>query len=117
MSDKAIGSAAPSYYAVLYAELRVVARAHGYALGLHGSLRRDLDLIAVPWIETPSDEATFVEAMRQAAEGYVLPKEAGGSPFGLKPHGRRAYTIVLKGCSATVPPDQFASFIDLSIVP
>lgn len=54
MSDKAIGSAAPSYYAVLYAELRVVARAHGYALGLHGSLRRDLDLTKSGGSKSPS---------------------------------------------------------------
>ncbi len=29
------------------------ARECGYALAIHGSMERDLDLIAVPWIEKP----------------------------------------------------------------
>lgn len=31
-----------------------VARRHGYAIGVHGSMSRDLDLIAVPWVESAS---------------------------------------------------------------
>jgi hypothetical protein len=38
------------YYTSLLPELRRVAREYGYELGLHGSMTRDLDLIAAPWI-------------------------------------------------------------------
>jgi hypothetical protein len=40
---------APIYAAALYPELSEIARSHGYALAVHGSLARDFDLICVPW--------------------------------------------------------------------
>ena len=30
-------------------KIRQIARKHGWAIGVHGSLKRDIDLIAVPW--------------------------------------------------------------------
>ena len=39
------------YAAALYPDLAEIAREHGYALAVHGSLARDFDLIAVPWRE------------------------------------------------------------------
>lgn len=53
----------PIYAAALYPELALLAREHGYALAVHGSLRRDLDLIAVPWVEQPSTSRELVSAI------------------------------------------------------
>lgn len=39
----------PAAYVGLLPVLSEVAMEHGYALAVHGSLRRDMDLIAVPW--------------------------------------------------------------------
>ena len=47
-------------YAALYPELAEVARSHGYALAVHGSLARDFDLIAVPWAESVSEPGAVV---------------------------------------------------------
>lgn len=105
-----------SFYAVTYAELRVAVRPLGYALGLHGSLRKDLDLIAIPWTEDAADEKSLVDVVCKTAGGLVLKKDKDDS-FGLKPHGRHAYTIILGGCSAMLPPDEFATYIDLSVMP
>ncbi len=40
-----------AYMVGIYPQLVEEARRHGYALAPHGSLQRDLDLIAVPWSE------------------------------------------------------------------
>lgn len=45
---------APVYAAAMYPDLCPIFHRHGYALAVHGSLARDLDLIAVPWTESPS---------------------------------------------------------------
>lgn len=37
-------------YTAALPKLRATARAAGYALAVHGSMRRDLDLIAIPWV-------------------------------------------------------------------
>jgi hypothetical protein len=47
---------------------RVVARSKGYALAVHGSLARDIDLVAVPWVEEAASAAELAEAVRAAAE-------------------------------------------------
>ena len=39
----------PAMYAYFYEELKVIALKYGYNLVLHGSMNRDLDLIAIPW--------------------------------------------------------------------
>lgn len=102
-----------TFYAVTYAEIRLVAKEHGYALALHGSLQKDLDVIAVPWTEDASDEDKLVKAITEAVGGVVL----AHIPPGEKPHGRRAWTIHLLGSSAIVPPKERATYIDLSVMP
>ena len=37
------------FYAAMYHGLCDVARAHGYALAIHGTVTSDLDIIACPW--------------------------------------------------------------------
>lgn len=39
----------PSFYAFVYDQSKSIASKYGYNLVLHGSMNRDLDLIAVPW--------------------------------------------------------------------
>lgn len=45
---------APIYAAAMYPELARIFIDNGYALAVHGSLRRDFDLIAVPWAKKVS---------------------------------------------------------------
>jgi hypothetical protein len=80
-------TSAPVYCAALYPDLAKLARTHGYALAVHGSLARDFDLIAVPWSETPSEPTALLNAM---VDNFVL-RVIGGATT--KPHGRVAYTL------------------------
>lgn len=88
-------------YATLYPALREAARRLGWALALHGSLTRDLDVVAIPWTEDAAPAASLVAALVEAAGGFTV-----GAPTA-KPHGRVAVTIGLGGSGG---------FIDLSIV-
>lgn len=83
--------------------IRELAKEIGYAIAVHGSLERDLDLIAAPW----SDEAlklNYLEVMTYIADGLgakLIEVEA-------KPLGRRACTIQMNG---------WYKPIDLSVMP
>lgn len=74
-------------YAAMYHELAEVARKHGYALAIHGSLARDFDLIAIPWTDNPSDPESVVSDLTRE---FSL-KQVG--EIGIKPHGRIVYTL------------------------
>ena len=54
---------APVYCAALYPGLAKIFFEHGYALAVHGSLARDFDLIAVPWVRSPSSVKEVLKAM------------------------------------------------------
>jgi len=84
------------------------ARAHHYAIGVHGSLNYDLDLIAVPWADEASDPDTLVSAILDDL-GFPVESRARevASEWVDKPHGRRA-TRILLGTGL---------YIDLSVTP
>lgn len=96
--------ARPAVYATIWEGMLQVARDRGYALGLHGSMQRDLDVIAVPWVDQAAAPEDLVAALVEEVEGFVID---GADPV-LKPHGRLSWVIHLgfRGC-----------YIDLSIMP
>lgn len=111
----------PSELGALYDDALIAARAtartHGYALAVHGSQMRDLDLIAVPWVEAPSDPEMLATAIRDAVHGAFT----SGDPQ-KKPHGRLAWAIHLNhptrlGDALAALKVPFAPFIDLSVMP
>ncbi|MBA5956290.1 hypothetical protein GIB64_02505 [Pseudomonas lactis] len=101
LSQKPKANNAPTYMC-LYPGLAEIARANGYALAVHGSLARDMDLIAVPWIDNPSSP----EAVIAAIESNYGIRRIGD--LTAAPHGRMVQTIGI----------QFGEcFIDLSFMP
>jgi hypothetical protein len=75
---------------------RNIAREHGYALAVHGSLARDIDMVAVPWTERAGDPESLLKDMKGAAIGVfgrarLDPSEP--DTWTEKPHGRRAKSI------------------------
>jgi hypothetical protein len=74
------------FYRSILPKVLQAARAEGYAIGVHGSLRRDLDLIAVPWIEQHSNKEQLVRAIHRAACGI----ESESYQWEQKPYGRSA---------------------------
>lgn len=108
-------------FAWMIPHLTEVARANGYALGLHGSMNRDLDLIAVPWTEDAKSAEELVEEMRKAVDGWLIKDGTKGGRWDgekfvdatvknpeTKPHGRRAWSIHFCG---------HFFYIDLSVMP
>lgn len=79
-----------------------VARACGYAVGIHGSLKRDVDLIAAPWIDNPESPEILVQQLCSALNA----KQVG--QWAEKPCGRRAVCIQIDG---------WFKHIDLSVCP
>lgn len=108
-------------YAALLPELQRVAREHGYALAVHGSMATDLDLIAAPWTPEATDAETLAEAMREHLHGHFPPASRKvGETWTIvpnpedKPHGRRAWSI---HCSPSETPVHSPCYIDLSVMP
>lgn len=116
---------AVALYAHLLPQLRIIAREHGYALGLHGSLTSDMDLIAAPWVDSASDPHKLIEAMRAHVGGAVNPKNpmkcrgciannlevcahVDDNPS-KRSHGRLAFAIHLAGSSGP--------YLDVSVMP
>lgn len=102
---------APAYgiidpdYARYYSIIRCTAWQYGYAIGMHGSFTRDLDLIAVPWTE----EACAADRLVQVICGRTDLEQHHKNPTE-KPHGRLCFTLLLPGFGDP-------RWIDLSIMP
>lgn len=79
-----------------------VAKEHGYALAVHGSLARDYDLIAVPWVDEAARPEVLVDAIRVASGGHFAEHDYPAT----KPHGRRAWAVHLGG----------GQYLDLSVM-
>jgi hypothetical protein len=79
----------PSFYESIIPVIRRVARNCGYAIGVHGSLRRDLDLIAAPWIDGCSSPWHLCYSIQMKLLGFVIERRKPTK----KPHGRIAYSI------------------------
>lgn len=95
----------PVLYASYFGILKEIAEKYGYALTIHGSLVRDFDLVAIPWIENAGSHLEMMSEMRKAlgSESY------DGKPFDteeVKPFKRVAYTIGTGG----------GGYIDLSVI-
>lgn len=88
--------------------MRLVARERGYAITVHGSLKRDIDLVAVPWREHNVDQPDELVKHLCGAVASVLGRCMRHSDASQKPHGRVAYTLVHGG---------FLAEIDLSVFP
>ncbi len=121
--------AAAAHYIALAGILRTVAREHGYALGVHGSLATDMDLIAAPWVDDAKPAEALIEALRECVGGFMnngpftscsgclvagvlvdCPHVAGMHNPSTKPHGRRAWSIHLAA-------DFCGPYLDVSVMP
>lgn len=115
--------AAAAYYVHLAITLKAVARQHGYALAVHGSLTTDMDLIAVPWIDEAAPAEELIEAIRVSVDGIMeeiasscapcrtnkVPCPHVDGPVALRSHGRRAWSIYLGKVGGP--------YLDISVMP
>lgn len=90
--------AKPSIYSFYFEVIKEIGLKYGYNIVLHGSMNRDLDLIAIPWEETIGDKEQMVDEITTALGGELLDNSRHsdgqkGIRYGLKPHGRIVYVI------------------------
>jgi hypothetical protein len=97
----------PAYVAI-YAGLCDIARKHGYALAIHGSVATDMDLLAVPWTEEAVSGEDLIAALAahisKCTTDFDPTPGAMGMPderlYSLTPevrsHGRIAWLLAYK---------------------
>jgi len=91
-------------YARIFTIARCVAWSYGYALAMHGSFTRDLDLIAVPWTPEACPQEHLIHQIAWRAN-----LTSKGEPS-IKPHGRLAYSLHLSG-------ENECRWVDISVMP
>ncbi len=101
----------PSLYAYFFIDLKEIALKYGYNLVLHGSLNRDLDLIAIPWKQEVLPYGEMVEEFSKCLGGEIMLQD-GNKSSGTY-HGRRIYIINVNR-SGSIDPQYY---LDISIMP
>lgn len=104
-----------AFYRSILANIKTEAEYHGYAIAVHGSLRRDLDLIAVPWRVDHADKDDLARAIQEAACGF--PQES--YQWERKPCGRLAvsFPVCWTERNEGFPNETNLGHIDLSLMP
>lgn len=119
MSNKPVQTR-PGLYALFYYHLKQIAEDYGYNLVLHGSMQRDLDLIAIPWRDVFEDEQAMIDEFQE----YLTGKKASRRPDGtiyysVLPGNRHAYTIDLNRGDKHGEWVRFADqeyYLDISVI-
>lgn len=93
-----------SQFVWLIPHLTRICQEQGYGMGVHGSMNRDLDIIACPWEDNASAAEVLVKAILDGVGGYFKPGEK--LPF-VRAHGRLGWPIYLHR----------DFYIDLSVMP
>lgn len=89
----------------LVGQIRGAAHKCGYAIAVHGSLLRDIDLLAAPWTKEAAAPTTLLKAIVEGVNRFNVGHLKSRKPE-KKPHGRLAWVIHVGG-----------TYIDLSVMP
>lgn len=120
----------PHFYAVCLPEMQRIAKKLGYNLIVHGSMDRDLDLVAVPWVNEPSSHFSLLTQLDQYLNGSARYDDPeifeSGYMFSVLPGGRSSYVInIYRGGYSKSMDDKDSwtytedpqYYIDISITP
>jgi hypothetical protein len=123
--------AKPSLYAYYFEVIKEIGKSYGYNIILHGSLNRDLDLVAVPWQETLGDKDMMIDLIAKVIGGEILMVNRSvdhikGDRYNITHHGRMQYVINInrdmnykyngmKTIITEFPDPQY--YIDISVIP
>lgn len=102
-------------YAVLYAKMAEAARSCGYALAVHGTMTRDLDVVAIPWTEEATSAEEVVRAMAQVAARRIGCDPVIGYTMSTapRPHGRVGFSFPFASTDGFEPD----GYVDVSVMP
>jgi len=116
-----------AFYGCIYNIVQEVGIANGYAVAIHGSLARDLDLIAVPWTNDAISDFELIKLIAEVLGGEC--RNENGFKIGLgndamygkdytpRPHERRAYRIYLGNSFEKQDGGLITYYIDISVTP
>lgn len=86
--------AKPSLYGFYFEVIKEIGLKYGYNIVLHGSMNRDLDLIAIPWAQIIDDKVRMLNEIAEALGGYILiESDDDRKLFREKYHGRECWVI------------------------
>ena len=103
MSNKPSAGLMPALYSHCLSDIQAIGRASGYAIAVHGSMQRDIDVIAVPWTRKAVSATDLVDRL---CERLDLAFDHERDPV-KREHGRVAYSLLMGG----------ACYMDLSVMP
>jgi hypothetical protein len=107
----------PSLFAMYFEGLKQIAIEHGYNLCIHGSMNRDLDLVAFPWADEIKPHFEMAVAMLSYIGGQFNNANNEGDLCGVRKHGRVTYVInVLRRTPFTNEEDK-QYYFDLNVYP
>lgn len=115
MSDSKPIVARPRLYAMYFQSLMEIAREMGYNLLISGSMNRDLDLVAVPWVDCPKTEVELIQAFDDYLSGHHM-DNLEYYMFKAQSGGRNSYVINLNRFRDKDGVDP-QYYIDISITP
>lgn len=111
--------AKPQFYACAFQALQRIARELGYNLIMHGSMERDMDLVAIPWNDNPASHFELLKTFDLHLTGIHKCEEQfpDNYMFSVLPGGRSSYVINLNrgGPWANYTDEQW--YLDISITP
>lgn len=128
MTNKPI-HAKPSLYAFYFEYIKSIGLRYGYNILLHGSMNRDLDLVAVPWEEYIGDIDNMIDEICEAIGGVIemcdrSAENIEGNKYKERHYGRKCYVINInrdfelkyQGCKSVVKEYSNPQYyIDISI--
>ena len=82
-------------YAIFFMQMKAIAEDYGYNLLLSGSMDRDMDLVAVPWVDKPSDEQEMIKDFQRYLKGIVTLNPDKTVHLNVLPGNRHGYIIEL----------------------
>ena len=91
-------------FASIIGPIKLVAHDLGYAVAVHGSLKRDIDLVAIPWTRAAVGRDDLLQAICDRIHG--VPSEDGWRP---RAHGRWVHIV-------RIPRHDPDTYLDLSIM-
>lgn len=92
-------------YSAFVVKARIAAKDCGYALAIHGSMMRDLDLIAIPWVKDCRTPTALIAQVEYRSECVAI------SPVKEKEHGRLTVVFMIEKHFSD------ARYVDFSIIP
>lgn len=109
----------PYFYASCLGDLQQIAKDLGYNLLVHGSLNRDMDLVAVPWSDEPATHFELLKQIDLYVRGTYYAEECykSGYMHSVLPGGRNSYVINIERGGQYNNYEDNQYYLDISITP